>query len=677
MSSLDGVVELFWPNGKLKRRLSFCQGVRQGLDQMWNDQGLLVDEGSYDLEGKPNGAHRRYTQTGILVEEMVYLSSSRKNVRRWSDRGELFFEAFWEDETHYVERTLDEKTDAFQERKGVLQGKDLIFPPTYERVVAFPSEDVSVFSFEMYRTNQQILMDRFGQLGLMLPSFSYEERKQEGIRRLAVGSAQGVYVYGLGGGAPYFQLERWLHANPDRKLIFLEDDPTAFVALLHFPQTSILLKDPQVHLEWLVDRKTDSDRLSKTFPFHRVEFFKTPSKDRKKFTSLKTHLLRRTTLSCALQIDRVQGDIPFSHFLSNVKRIPSSFFANRLAHSMKGIPAIVCGAGPSLNTFIPHLKECSQSALILAGGSSIAALSSQGVPIHFGMAIDPNLEEYYRFRNSFAFDMPLLYSTRVHPSIFQTCSGPFGYMRSGSGGLLELWLEEALSLKAPILGEDLPEEAMSVTSLVIAWALFLGCNPIFLSGVDLAYVGSMHYAKGVKEEKLSSFSCLDEEKVASDRILKGKNGKGKTIMTATRWIMERATLAKMAKSSPKTRFFNTSDEGLLIPHIPFLSFSEMRSSYLTQRPNLAEKIGEGIAKASMSKDAQTRIDQKLEELHQSVLRVIGHLEVLSGLKGGSRALAELEMAEEEAFSLLFYDLKERFCSWQTLLEVVRKYEQCF
>jgi antitoxin component YwqK of YwqJK toxin-antitoxin module len=44
---LHGDVELFWPNGALKRKCTFVDGVRVGLDQMWDEMGKLVDEERY------------------------------------------------------------------------------------------------------------------------------------------------------------------------------------------------------------------------------------------------------------------------------------------------------------------------------------------------------------------------------------------------------------------------------------------------------------------------------------------------------------------------------------------------------------------------------------------------------------------------------------------------------
>lgn len=42
-----GEVVLFWPNGQMKRRCHFKNGMRVGVDQMWNDEGKLLDEQEY------------------------------------------------------------------------------------------------------------------------------------------------------------------------------------------------------------------------------------------------------------------------------------------------------------------------------------------------------------------------------------------------------------------------------------------------------------------------------------------------------------------------------------------------------------------------------------------------------------------------------------------------------
>ena len=514
-------------------------------------------------------------------------------------------------------------------------------------------------------------MERFPKLGLLAPTWPLFPAAPEKLDAADPGKAEAIYVYGLGGGAPYFQLRDWLRGKPERRLIFLEDQPGFIASFLHAPEAIEILSDPQVHIA------LGASDLAEKFPLQRIEVLSLPSRKGRRFQTLRLAILRKTALSYALRLDRVHGYQPFQNFSKNLCRLPQSFYANRLKNAFCGTPAIVCGAGPSLKEAIPLLRQLDGSALLIAGGSTLAALSSQGVFPHFGMAIDPNLEEYRRLKNSFAFDVPLLYSTRVFPAIFQTCNGPFGYMRSGIGGISEIWMEEELGLLDPLIGEQLSPESISVTAICVAWAQFLGCDPIFLSGVDLAYTGKKRYSEGVGVEEEVLFSRLDEEKSAADRIIKRKDRNGNLVYTAVRWVMESASLSYFAKKHKEVRFFNTTEGGIGFKDIPYLSLAEAKEKFLSQSSDLRGKVQKEIDQAPMPPNTEAIIAEKMDELKQSLDRVIGHLEVLAGKKRGSAPLAELELEEEMTLPFLFYDIHSLFSpeeKWERFLDLALKYK---
>lgn len=116
---------LYWPNGKMKRRCGFQKGVRHGLDQMWNEDGILVDEGQYE-EGKPVGVHRRFGKEGQVIEEIEYLDGPRFNLRQWDPQGNLRVEAIWSD-TDYREKVWDRFQNMWIEKEGFWNGKKLVY----------------------------------------------------------------------------------------------------------------------------------------------------------------------------------------------------------------------------------------------------------------------------------------------------------------------------------------------------------------------------------------------------------------------------------------------------------------------------------------------------------------------------------------------------------------------
>jgi hypothetical protein len=524
----------------------------------------------------------------------------------------------------------------------------------------------------MFEKNYALLMEKFPQLALEIPSFSKIAKKKEPLKSFHLKNAEVFYFYGIGQGEAYIQAAEWLQENPTRRLIFLEDDVTEFAAFLHSELAGKILEDCQVVLA----KVTDIDAITEQFPAHRIEISALPSKGR--FKKIKEELLKRTAFAHAVHIDRLQGFLLFQNFVRNLRHLQSSFYANKLFGKFRGIPAIVCGAGPSLQEAIPLLRTLENKALIIAGGSTLAALSSQGINPHFGMAVDPNLEEYRRLRNSFAFEVPLLYSTRVFPEIFQTANGPFGYMRTGIGGIPEMWMDEELGLLDPLIGMDLSQDALSVTSICLAWGEFLGCNPILLSGVDLAYTDGKRYAQGVADESVD-----EKEGGAVDRILKRKDRSGKPIYTAIRWLMESSAFSHFASKHPKTTFLNTTVGGLGFKKIPYRPLKEASAQFTDLGFSLREKVLNEIASAPMPDNTKEIIEKKMGELTASLDRIVSHLEILAKVKQGSVHLAEVELSEEMAYPYLFYDalsvLEKGFDDpakkWSRFLHLAKQYRQ--
>ncbi len=512
-----------------------------------------------------------------------------------------------------------------------------------------------------------ILMERFPSLALTVHQFDPLEPVEESLPSISLEPFELLYIYGVGRGEGYFQVKEWLHRDPSRQLVFLEDEAGILRSFLEREEAPIILQDPQVHFELLTPDGLES--LTRKFARQRVELVSLPSKKRGK--KLRLEILRKTTLSYAIWYDRIHGDELFQNFLQNLNHLPRSFYANGLKGAFANVPAVVCGAGPSLAATIDSLKHLENRALIIAGGSTLAALSSRGITPHFGMALDPNEEEYLRMRNSFAFEMPLLYSTRVHPGTFQTMNGPFGYLRSGIGGLMELWIEEELGFQEPLLAH-FSQETLSVTAICIGWAQFLGCNPILLNGIDLAYTGKRRYSPGVAKEV--PLREMDPHKAALDRLLKRKGRDGKWVDTAVRWVMESAAISDFAKRHRSTQFINTTSGGLGFKGIGYLPFDEAVQGFGERE--LRKEVLEKIFSSPMPTHSQEVIEKKVGELKESLSRSIEQLQILNGEKKGSKALAELELKEEIAYVVLLSSLEELFASpepfWKEALALATK-----
>lgn len=111
---LHGVVSLYWPNGRLKRRSFFSFGKRHGSDQMWDQEGTLKDESFYEI-GEPTGLHRRWNRRGNLKEESIFFEKGKCNFKRYDEEGSLIEEGIW-GTSGYVERKWNREKECFEER---------------------------------------------------------------------------------------------------------------------------------------------------------------------------------------------------------------------------------------------------------------------------------------------------------------------------------------------------------------------------------------------------------------------------------------------------------------------------------------------------------------------------------------------------------------------------------
>nr|NGX51616.1 hypothetical protein [Chlamydiota bacterium] len=133
-----------------------------------------------------------------------------------------------------------------------------------------------------------------------------------------------------------------------------------------------------------------------------------------------------------------------------------------------GTPAIICGAGPSLEKSLDQLRELENRALIFGGGSALVPLSRSGVPIHFAVAIDPESPRERFFQQSH-FHPPLFYQNQVSHSLFLQSHGPKLCLGESGSFPLERYLDLPLSQC---------DVGWTVSTFATQIAYQLGCDPI-------------------------------------------------------------------------------------------------------------------------------------------------------------------------------------------------------
>ncbi len=423
----------------------------------------------------------------------------------------------------------------------------------------------------MFKTD--LLESRYPNLSFLLRFQEIEPfpSREESVKIENLEKLDSVYIYGLGNGGSYRFLKAWLAENKERDLIFLEENLGAIAAFLETGYASEILTNPQVHIRFNLDKRRLTPFLkecAESFPLEKIGIFALPSYKSSRFYRLRLKLHRLTTIQHAIYLENHYYNLFFKNLHPNFYRMETAFDGNALKGAFRGTPAIICGAGPSLENELETLHAFDHRALIIAGGSAITALSNHGIRPHFGIALDPNFEEVERFKKASAFELPLFYASRLHPDIFQTCNGPHGYLHTQTGGAAERWIEEKLELDSVPLQEGFSIEALSVTTTAIELTTTLGCSPIILVGVDLAFTEGKAYTSGVVATPKDFLKGRKKEVRTAERLLKRKDIYGKPIHTLVKWVMESSAISTFAKKNPHTSFINASSGGLGFRGIP-------------------------------------------------------------------------------------------------------------
>lgn len=147
---------------------------------------------------------------------------------------------------------------------------------------------------------------------------------------------------------------------------------------------------------------------------------------------------------------------------------------------LHGQPAFVCGAGPSLDVSITKLAAAASEAVIFSADSALRALARCGVRADFTVSIDLAKipEKCLPTDPAFAPARAILASVSP-PSWQQWLDATPSFFLSGNQ-VTDDWFAAQGVARTPL------GIAESCGSTAIDLARYLGCNPIYLFGLDLA-----------------------------------------------------------------------------------------------------------------------------------------------------------------------------------------------
>jgi hypothetical protein len=501
-------------------------------------------------------------------------------------------------------------------------------------------------------------------------------------------------IYGIGLGYYYEALLPWLKKNRQSRVLFFEEDPAVIYRLCETSLGSKLLKDQQVQLYYLPDLANEAEiwnELSWTYIDDQVSFsaLKLYLEVNEKGFDAFEHQFSHELIQKRAFVDEYldYGIVFFRNFYPNLLELPSAYLGSALFQQFAQVPAIICGAGPSLSPQIKELAHLKDKALIFAGGSALNALIPQGIKPHFGVAIDPNQAQYARVAVAKDANIPFFYRNRLFHRALQNLTGPRLYL-SGTGGYeITEWFDEQLKTQGEVL-----DEGHNVVNLSMEIARAMGCNPIILIGVDLAFTSEHFYAQGVMENLNLTKADLKVRDSLDDQPILTKDIKGQPIYTFWKWLTEAKWITEFANKYPHINLINATEGGIGFDEVKNLSLKEVEQQYLKQNQIKIKQLDDEICQVPLNRIKIEQIIAQMGVLQNSLEQCIHLLTKLLGesesmidqiknkqqipdsLENSTILLLETEIAEEIGYRYILDTFNQIYIRWRqrTLQDLQKK-----
>lgn len=483
-----------------------------------------------------------------------------------------------------------------------------------------------------------------------------------------------LYIYGVGLGYPFRAALGWLKKKADRRLVFLEDDLSVIYRFLESEEATELLKHPKVQLHYLKNLQENDDLFELLYwNFSMTRMFVTAlhayaTEKKDSYEALKEKMTYDFAVKNALVDEYLRyGGAFFINFYQNMLSLPGSYLGNKTFGSFRKVPAIICGAGPSLSKQLALLPDMLDKALVFAGGSALNALNARGIQPHLGAGIDPNPAQFDRLSKNQAYEVPFYYRNRMYHDAFKMISGPKLYITGCGGYEVSDYFESKLKIEYPFL-----DEGHNVINFCLQIAHQLGCDPIIFIGLDLAFTGMKSYAPGIEENASFDPSTYDDVNEFDENPILRKDIYGKPLYTLWKWVAESDWIGRFAKENPNVTILNATEGGLGFPDVPNRPFKEVCEEYLIRPYPIRDRLHAEIQNSSMPHVTIKKVVGLMNALKESLKRCIANFDVLideidasdatKPLQSGRAALCETELAEEEGYQYvldIFNEVKSR------------------
>jgi hypothetical protein len=250
--------------------------------------------------------------------------------------------------------------------------------------------------------------------------------------------------------------------------------------------------------------------------------------------------------------------------LANVSALAREGDTCTLEGAFAGTPAVVVGAGPSLDENVATLAALQDRAVIVAADTALRPLVSRGVRPHVVVAVDSSALNARHLAAARADEVWLVAEGSVHPSGLQPFIGRTFTFRISDHDPWP-WLAAAGVTRGELRAWG------SVLTSAFDLARRMGCNPIVFAGADLAYTGMRPYCRGTIYDAAwqtyldagCTWEQLMDDYFKRHPELSYPDIHGRPTRTAPHLVSFRDWLIEQMSAPTQTRFVNATGAGIL------------------------------------------------------------------------------------------------------------------
>ncbi len=263
--------------------------------------------------------------------------------------------------------------------------------------------------------------------------------------------------------------------------------------------------------------------------------------------------------------------------LKNIEQLKNCAGISPLEGKTDGsVPFLILGAGPSLETVLPHIKELQKRTVTVCVETALHSLLRVGIQPDFILLTDPQFWAYRHIAGLVAPDSILITEVSAYPSVFRfpcrrilLCASQFPVGQ---------YFENKLTLKPGDLGTG-----GSVASCAWNFAFFCGAKEIYTAGLDLAFPNKQTHIKGSSAEQtyhsISSHLVTPDKFTASSlfsaNASPAKDYNGKAVITDSRMKMFSWWFESRLASCPGVKTYTLCPQGLAVPGIHKAEITEL------------------------------------------------------------------------------------------------------